>query len=288
MTKNALEFGSVFLFSSAKISDLCSGTILDKPHDMDEKAEKKKFLGSLIIPLIIVALMWLVKIIEVSFGISLGRYGVTPHSAKGLIGILTLPFLHGSWEHLLSNTVPILVLGTALYYCYPTLANRVLLITYLASGLLTWCIGDPNSTHIGASALVYGLNLFLIASGFIRGNRLLIVISLIMVFLYGSFIWGMIPSLAIPQNISWEGHLSGAIIGVLLAVFLRKEGPQKEVYHWEEEEEEEAALRPFEGPQGPQAQESEDVSTGSTSEKPYWDVPMPSNDELTIQYRFKH
>ena len=264
---------------------------------MDEKAEKRKFLGSLIIPLIIVALMWLVKIIEVSFGISLSRWGITPHSAKGLIGILTLPFLHGSWEHLLSNSVPILVLGTALYYCYPTLANRVLLITYLASGLLTWCIGDPNSTHIGASALVYGLNLFLIASGFIRGNRLLIVISLIMVFLYGSFIWGMIPSLAIPQNISWEGHLSGAIIGVLLAVFLRKEGPQKEVYHWEEEDDESTALRPFERPQEPQAQgpdvnnstdsESDDSIGSASDEKPYWDVPMPSNDELTVQYRFR-
>ena len=271
---------------------------------MDEKAEKRKFLGSLIIPLIIVALMWLVKIIEVSFGISLSRWGITPHSTSGLIGIFTLPFLHGSWEHLLSNTVPILVLGTALYYCYPSLANRVLLITYLASGLLTWCIGDPNSTHIGASALVYGLNLFLIASGFIRGNRMLIVISLIMVFLYGSFIWGMIPSLAIPQNISWEGHLSGAIIGVLLAIFLRKEGPQKEVYHWEDEDDDEStALQPFDGlrAQGPDSNNStgsatetstdseSDASTGSASdEKPYWDVPMPSNDELTVRYRFRH
>ena len=265
---------------------------------MDNQAEKRKFLGSLIIPLIIVAVMWLVKIIEVSYGINFGRWGIMPHTAKGLIGILTLPFLHGSWEHLLSNTVPILVLGTALYYCYPSLANRVMLITWLGSGLLTWCIGDANSTHIGASALVYGLNLFLIFSGFIRGNRMLIVISLIMVFLYGSFIWGMIPSLAIPQNISWEGHLSGAIIGILLAVFLRKEGPQKEVYHWEEDEEDEGTvLRPFEWSQGPQAQGPEngastgsatDDSTGSGAEKPYWDVPMPSNDELTVQYRFKH
>ena len=258
---------------------------------MDDKAERQKFLGSIIIPLIIVAVMWLVKIIEVSFGINLGRWGVVPHSAKGLIGILTLPFLHGSWEHLLSNTVPILVLGTALYYCYPTLANRVMLITWLGSGLLTWCIGDAETTHIGASALVYGLNLFLIFSGFIRGNRMLIVISLIMVFLYGSFIWGMIPALAIPQNISWEGHLSGALIGILLAIFLRKEGPQKEVYHWEEEDDEaETALRPFDGPQGPQAQGPDsEASTGSTSdEKPYWDIPTPSNDELTVQYRIRH
>ena len=104
---------------------------------------------------------------------------------------------------------------------------------------------------------------------------MLIVIALIMVFLYGSFIWGMIPSLAIPQNISWEGHLSGAIIGVLLAVFLRKEGPQKEVYHWDEEGEDDD-------------DDNMDVSSDSTSEKPYWDVPTPSNDELTVRYRFRH
>lgn len=245
---------------------------------MDNKAERRKFLGSLIVPLLIVVVMWVVKIVEVSLNADFGRYGVTPHTAHGLIGIFTLPFLHGSWEHLLSNSVPILVLGTALYYCYPALANRVLLITYLASGLITWCIGNPESTHIGASALVYGLNLFLIASGFIRGNRMLIVISLIMVFLYGSFIWGMIPSLAIPQNISWEGHLSGAIIGVLLAVFLRKEGPQKEVYHWEDEEDNEEEIN----------DDNSNVATGSMSEKPYWDVPTPSNDDLTVRYRFRH
>ena len=247
--------------------------ILDKPNSMDNQQERQKFFGSLIIPMIIVAIMWLVKIIEVSYGIRLGHWGITPHTAHGLIGIFTLPFLHGNWEHLLSNTIPILVLGTALYYCYPTLANRVMLITYLGSGLLTWCIGDPSTTHIGASALVYGLNLFLITSGFIRGNRMLIVISLIMVFLYGSFIWGMIPSLAIPQNISWEGHLSGALIGILLAVFLRKEGPQKEVYQWEDDDEDDT---------------DDDASTNSTDEKPYWDVPTPSNDELTVRYRFKH
>ena len=245
---------------------------------MDNKAERKKFLGSLVIPLIIVAMMWVVKTIEWSFGIYLGRFGVTPHTARGLIGIFTLPFLHGNWEHLLSNTIPIIVLGTALYYCYPSLANRVMLITYLGSGLLTWCIGDPSTTHIGASALVYGLNLFLITSGFIRGNRMLIVISLIMVFLYGSFIWGMIPSLAIPQNISWEGHLSGALIGILLAIFLRKEGPQKEVYHWEEDDEEDDDSNGS----------APDDSTDATSEKSYWDVPTPSNDELTVRYRFRH
>jgi membrane associated rhomboid family serine protease len=239
---------------------------------MDNKAERKKFLGSLIIPLIIVAVMWAVMIIEVSLGVDLNRYGLVPHTVRGLIGILTLPFLHGNWDHLMANSVPVIVLGTALYYFYPTLANRVMLITYLGSGLLTWCLGNPSTTHVGASALIYGLNLFLIVSGFIRGNRQLIVISLIMVFLYGSFIWGMIPSLAKPQNISWEGHLSGAIIGIVLALLLRKEGPQKEVHHWDEDDDK---------------NDSEDDDAES-DEKPYWDVPTPSNDELTVRYRFRN
>ena len=110
---------------------------------------------------------------------------------------------------------------------------------------------------------------------------MLIVIALIMVFLYGSFIWGMIPSLAILQNIAWEGHLSGAMIGVLLAFFLREEGPQKEVYHWDEDEENEE--------NGSSTGSETEAPTGSASEeKPYWDVPTPSDEELTVRYRFRH
>ena len=240
---------------------------------METNRERNKFLGSLAIPALIVAIMLTVKVIETAYGINMGRWGLVPQTAHGLLGILTLPFLHGSWEHLFSNSIPILVLGTALYYFYPTLANRVLIITYIASGLLTWCIGNPGSTHIGASALVYGLNLFLIVSGFIRGNRMLIVISLVVVFLYGGFVWGIIPELAELQSISWEGHLSGAIVGVVLAFLFRKEGPQKEVHHWEEDEEN---------------QDAENEAEDSDDEKPYWDVPTPSNEELTVRYRFKH
>jgi hypothetical protein len=97
-----------------------------------------------------------------------------------------------------------------------------------------------------------------------------------MVFLYGSFIWGMIPDLAILQNISWEGHLSGAIVGIVLALLFRKEGPQKEIHHWEEEDDDES--------------DSEAVTSADAEaeEKPYWDVPTPSNDELTVRYRFRH
>jgi membrane associated rhomboid family serine protease len=226
--------------------------------------DRKKFFGSLAIPALLVTLMWVIKVAEMAFSVDLSIWGLIPWSTRGLRGILAMPFLHGGWEHLLTNTPAVLVLGTALYYCYPTLANRIMLISWIGSGLLTWLIGNPGSIHVGASALIYALNLFLILSGFIRGNRMLIVISLIMVFLYGGFIWGMIPALAKPQNISWEGHLSGAIVGIALALIYRKKGPQKEEHHWEDEDD-----------------DSDD------GEKPYWDVPMPTNDELTVEYHLR-
>ena len=228
--------------------------------------DRKKFFGSLAIPALLVTLMWVIKMVEMAFSVDLGIWGLIPRTTRGLWGVLTLPFLHGSWEHLLTNTSAMLVLGTALYYCYPTLANRVMLISWLASGLLTWCIGSPHSVHVGASALIYALNLFLIVSGFIRGNRMLIVISLIMIFLYGSFIWGMIPALAKLQNISWEGHLSGAIVGIALALIFRKQGPQKEEHHWDEDENDD----------------------NSSDENPYWEVPTPSDEDLKVEYRFRH
>lgn len=238
---------------------------------MNEDKDRKKFFGSLAIPALLATLMLVVKIAEMAFSMDFSPWGLAPQTAKGLLGILTMPFLHGNWEHLLANIPAILVLGTALYYCYPSLANPVMIISWLASGLLTWGISSPGSIHVGASALVYSLNLFLILSGFIRGNRQLIVISLIMVFLYGGFVWGMIPTFAKLQNISWEGHLSGAIVGIALALLLRKKGPQREVHHWEDEDDE------------GDSDEGQDPG-----EKPYWDVPMPSDEDLKIEYRFRH
>ena len=242
----------------------------DNNQDNIKRQDKRKILASLIVPVCIVIAMWTVKLVEFAFHLDLGDWGVVPHSAKGLIGILTMPFLHGNWNHLITNTAPILVLGSALYYCYPTLANRIMILTYLLSGLLTWIMAS-SGIHIGASALIYGLNFFLIVSGFLRGNKQLVVIALIMVFLYGSFVWGMIPSLAEPQHISWEGHLSGFLVGTVLAFVYKKEGPQKEEYHWDEDDD-----------------EDEDDSVDGDGEKPYWDVPMPDVDEITVQYRLRH
>lgn len=230
---------------------------------MEHQDEKRLFISSIIIPIIMVMIMWLVKIIETVFHLDFGFLGIKPLSAEGLPGILLFHFIHGDWEHLFANTVPILVLGTSLYYFYRPLANKILLILIFSTGLLTWC-GARSSVHIGASALVYGLTFFLMLSGFIRRDRKLIIISLIVVFLYGSLVWGLYPKYAIENNISWEGHLSGFVMGIVLAIYFRKEGPQREEHMWEDED-----------------------NDSDEDEKPYWDVPEPDKDDLTVIYRFR-
>ena len=230
---------------------------------MTSQDEKRLLTSSLIIPTVLVAIMWLVKIIETVFDLDFSFLGIKPISAEGLPGILLFHFIHGDWHHLFANTVPILVLGASLYYFYRPIANKILLILMFSTGLITWCMAR-SGIHIGASGLVYGLTFFLMLSGFIRRDRKLIIISLIVVFLYGSLVWGLYPKYAIENNISWEGHLAGFIMGIFLAFYFRKEGPQREEHMWEDED-----------------------NDSDEDEKPYWDVPEPDKDDLTVIYRFR-
>lgn len=234
---------------------------------MESQDEKRLLLSSMLIPVILLMVMWLVKIVEVVFHLDLGFLGIKPLSVEGLPGIVFFHFLHGNWKHLISNSVPILILGTSLYYFYRPIANKILLILLFSTGLLTWC-GARGGVHIGASALVYGLCFFLMLSGFLRRDRKLIIISLVVVFLYGSLVWGLYPKYAIENNISWEGHLSGFVMGIVLAFFYKNEGPQREDYIWEDDDD-----------------EIDDDE--NTDEKPYWEIPEPDKDDLTIVYRFR-
>lgn len=244
----------------------------------DNQQEKKHLFYSAFVPACVVVAMWLTYIVDISFQLNLSRYGTMARSIERLAGIVTMPLLHGNWEHLLSNTIPVLVLGTALYYFYGTIANRVMWLTWLLSGFLTWCIADEG-LHVGASALIYGLNLFLIVSGLIRGNNRLLAISFIMIFLYGSFMWGVFPSFTEPLQISWQGHLAGLLTGSMLAFFYRKDGPQKEEHHWDEDEDDDT---------DDDTDDDNDTANGHNStEPPYWDVPQPDKDDLTVMYRFK-
>jgi membrane associated rhomboid family serine protease len=236
---------------------------------MNLQAEERKLIKSFVFPALIVGLMWLVKGAETVFDFSAGQLGIRPLEASGLAGILLSPFIHGDWNHLFANSIPMLVLPAALFYFYRTLAFRILLFTTLICGFWVWA-GAREASHIGASGVIYGLASFLMVSGFLRKENRLMALSLVVVFLYGSFIWGIFPELFPEKNISWESHLSGLLTGLLLAFFFRKEGPQRPTFTWEEEDESDME---------PEKQEE--------TEKEYWNVPEPDRNDLTVVYRFR-
>ncbi len=205
---------------------------------------RKKMLLAMIIPGILVVLMWLVKISEVLFGIDLYFLGIYPLELKGLPGIFFSPFIHASFDHLFSNSLPLFFLATALFYFYSEVAVKVFIWTYFLTGLLVWLAGR-EAWHIGASGLVYGLASFLFFSGILRRHFRLIALSMLIVFIYGSMVWGLFPG--VYRNVSWESHMLGFFSGITLAIYYRKEGPQNPGYEWlnsaEDDYEEEEFIR---------------------------------------------
>lgn len=199
-----------------------------------DKAEKQKIIRSIFYPSAFVLLLWAVKGIELGYDLNLVHWGLYPRAYKGLVGIVTCPFIHGSLNHLFSNSIPLLILGGITFYFYRPIAFTVFFWVYLMSGLWLWAAGR-EAYHIGASGLVYGFAAFLFFSGVFRKDRTLLVLSLLVTFLYGSLIWGIFP---IYPEISWEAHLLGALAGVITAFYYRKEGPQPVKFEWEEEENE--------------------------------------------------
>lgn len=189
----------------------------------------------MILPATIVVAMVLVKLAEFVFDVDFGQYGVFPRKVSRLYGILTYPFIHADWKHLLNNSTAMFILGTMLYYFYRQVASKTLLWVYLMSGVWLW-IGGRANFHIGASGIVYALFGFLFVSGVLRRHLKLMALSMLVVFLYGSLVWGIFP---IDHQISYEGHLFGLFAGVVVAIVYRKQGPQRPQYSWELVDEEE-------------------------------------------------
>ncbi len=193
----------------------------------------KEFIHTLKYPLLFVIALTSIHLYASLSEIKLSNWGIYPRETNGLYGILCFTFIHGSWQHLFNNAIPLLVLGTALFYFYKKLALRVCFYSILYTGILVWLGGRP-SFHIGASGLVYALASFLFFSGFIRKNKHLMALSMTVVFLYGGMVWGIFP---VQEHVSWEGHLFGAINGLFWAQYYKDEGPQRKKYSWEIEEE---------------------------------------------------
>lgn len=189
-------------------------------------------------PAFILLIIWLVKIVELAGGLELYYYGILPRKISGLAGIFAAPFIHSGFNHLINNTVPFFFLLTAIFYFYQKVAWRVLFYSYILTGILVWLVAR-SSYHIGASGLIYSFASFLFTSGIIRRNINLLAISLLVIFLYGSMVWGIFPYM---PEMSWESHLMGLLTGVGLSFNYRHEGPgpTKFISDMEEEEEEES------------------------------------------------
>lgn len=190
--------------------------------------EVKRFFISLVFPGLLLLLIWIIFIMDQSLGLDLYFHGLYPRKLSGLQGILFSPLLHGDFKHIMANSFPLLVLGTGLFYFYRDLAIRVFILSYFMTGIYVW-IAARDSYHIGASGLIYSLVGFMFLSGILRKHLGLMAISLIIVFQYGSMIWGIFP---MEERVSWESHLLGFIAGMTWAVVFRKEGPQKGDMPW--------------------------------------------------------
>jgi len=203
------------------------------PRYTHSRRARSSFHLALKIALVFIGILWTIFIFDEVFGLRLGQFGLRPGSVPGLIGILTAPLLHGSVQHLLSNTIPLLVSLTATLYLYPNSSVRVIPLIWLGCGALAWFIGRP-SLHLGVSGLIYGLLAYVFIGGLLRRDMRPVSVSLLVGFLYGSMIWGVLP---IRPHMSWEMHLAGAMMGFLLAILYRNWDRIPLVrYDWEDDD----------------------------------------------------
>lgn len=166
-----------------------------------------------------VVLLWGIEVVDVAASHRLDGWGIRPRSGEGLLGILAAPLLHGGWGHLSANTVPALVLG---FLTLATGIGRGLVATaiiWLVGGLAVWLVAGSHSVHLGASGLIFGWLTYLVVQGFVDRKPLEIVVGLGVLVVYGSVLWGVLPG---TPGVSWQGHLFGAIAGVVAAFVVRE------------------------------------------------------------------
>lgn len=182
------------------------------------RAAARTLRGQLLIIGGFVAIIWLVEFADwLIFDEALDTYGVQPRTITGLRGIFFMPFLHRGFGHLSANTIPIIILGWLVMIRRTVDIFFVAFVTILVAGLGVWLFGEPNSVHVGASGLVFGFFGFLVARAYFERSWASIALALVVFFLYGGIIWGVLPG---QNGISWQGHLFGFIGGILAAYLL--------------------------------------------------------------------
>ncbi len=174
---------------------------------------KRRFREHQLWMLLILFAMWTVEMIQHWTDTRWYEGGLKPRTLKGLLGVFTMPFLHSGFDHIIANSFGMAVLGMGVLHFYPKVSARVFIYSPLCSGILVWIFARP-SYHIGASAVIYSWSAFLFVSGVLRRDKKSVGAALIVAFLFGANIWGMLP---FQVGISWEGHSFGALTGTVLA-----------------------------------------------------------------------
>ena len=199
---------------------------------MEEESQLKISKSIFFIPVLYVFSIWFIYWVEIYFNLNFNKFGVFPRDLIGLRGVFLTHFIHSDTSHLFNNSIPLFVLLLSLFYFYRDIAYKLLIFGGVLTGLLTWLIAR-ESYHIGASGIVYLLFSFVFFSGIIKKHYRLVALSLIIIFLYGSMIWYVLP---IKDGMSWEGHLSGFLVGLFFAIFYRNKGITKVDHQFEETE----------------------------------------------------
>lgn len=205
---------------------------------MIQQNQFDKSFGRSLLPAVLLLLsIWIVFWADTLFLFPFYKLGVIPAEVDGLKGIFLMPLVHSSenFNHIFNNSIPVFLLTTLLFYFYKEIALRVLVFSWIFTGLGVWLFAaNRGAYHIGMSGVIYSLVAFLFTSGTLRKYRPLQALSLFIVFVYGSLIWGILP---ISPRISWEGHFMGFIVGIILGFIYRKQGPQRPKYIYEIEKE---------------------------------------------------
>lgn len=199
---------------------------------MKEDTQLKISKSIFLIPVAYVFAIWFIYWIEIKFDFNFNKYGVLPRNLVGFRGVFLTHFIHSDTSHLFNNSVPLFVLLSSVFYFYKGVAYKVLFYGGFFTGTLTWCFAR-ESYHIGASGIVYLLFSFVFFSGIIKRHYRLVALSLMIIFLYGSMIWYIFPT---KESVSWEGHLSGFVVGFVFAITYRNKGIVKEEHQFIETE----------------------------------------------------
>lgn len=182
-----------------------------------EQAGGQRRLAQDLYPVLgMLAVMWVLEVVDTAAGHRLDQHGIRPHRVDGLDGIVWAPFLHVGFGHLIANSVPFALLGCAIAF---GALKRFVLVTLMVAavgGIGTWLLGSSNEVHLGASGLVFGYLTYLLARGIFARSLVYVLGGVVVFMVYGSVLWGLLPR----PGISWQGHLCGAIGGVVAAYVL--------------------------------------------------------------------